>query len=179
MQKTKFLFLDLEMTGLDARCESIIEVAAVVTDAQLNPLAEPFEALIKPKPEYLAAMQPFVLDLHKKSGILDEVEQHGQDLALVYQAFLDYLAQFKFDPKNTYLAGNSIYKDREFLVAYMPKVLELLHYRLVDVSTLKTLVRLWMSEDAAFKKQGKHRALDDVYATIEELKRYRALLFKA
>jgi oligoribonuclease len=121
-------------------------------------------------------METIVVAMHKESGLYTELE-YGVDVATARFQFVDYIKSFHIDKKKFYLAGNSIWKDREFLSVYMPDVLDLLHYRIVDISTIKTLVAAWSPQLAPTKKTNKHRALDDILGSIEELKWYRSKLF--
>lgn len=171
-----FLFVDLEMTGLETNRHGIIEVAALVTNAQLEPIGDPFRIVIKPESTHYDNMENIVISMHKESGLYHELED-GIDLTSAYAQFVEYVKSFNIDKKKFYLAGNSIWKDREFLSAYMPDILDLLHYRIVDISTIKTLVAAWSPQLAPLKKTNKHRALDDIYGSIEELKWYRVKLF--
>lgn len=172
-----FLFVDLEMTGLDSTQDVILEIAATVTDANLSPIAEPFHVIIKPDQLKIDLMSPEVLRMHTASGLLNDLV-HGVSHQQAYDSFLAYVTDLALDKKKLYLAGNSIWKDREFLAAQMPLVLEKMHYRIVDISTLKTLVGAWLPQHVLEKKSNKHRASDDIAGSIQELAAYKKLLFE-
>jgi oligoribonuclease len=173
----RLVWVDLEMTGLDPETCTIVEIATLVTDSDLTLLAEGPSLVIRPSDDDLARMSPFVRDLHVKSGLLDRIHTSTVTLADAYQETLAFVTQQV--PKGvTPLCGNSVWKDRAFLERYMPDVVGHLHYRMIDVSTLKELVRRWYpSPFHAPKKKEAHRALDDIRESIEELRWYRAKVF--
>lgn len=171
--QNNLVWLDMEMTGLDPINNVVLEVAVVITDSQLNILDQtPSFAIIQPQEE-LAKMDKWNVSTHTKSGLLDRIKDSGIELAEAEKAVLNLLK--KYVPKATSpLCGNTIHQDRKFIVRYMPKLEEYLHYRNIDVSTVKELCKRWYPEVAAkFEKQNKHEALADVLESIEELKYYR------
>lgn len=176
--KPNLLWLDLEMTGLDAERDVILEIAAVATDSNLETMIEGPSLTIHQPEELLEGMNDYVKEMHTKSGLLERVR--ASDIS-VLDAELAVI-QFAIEQcdKEVYFAGNSIYQDRTFLKKYMPRLNERGHYRMVDVSTIKVLVKEWYSKDPEirFKKSKTHRALTDIYESIEELRHYRKHFFK-
>lgn len=173
-------WMDLEMTGLDPATNTIIEIATLITDDDLNIVAEGPDLVIMTGPEALAAMSDLVRGMHTKSGLLAAIEASTTTLADAGQATLDFLRQHVPEPRTVPLSGNSIGTDRRFLAAYLPEIDDYLHYRSVDVSTVKELARRWYPEAyaGAPKKAGGHRAMDDIRESVAELVYYRAALFK-
>ena len=168
------------MTGLSPTEDALIEVAALVTDDQLNVLGGGVEVVIKPSDEALGQMGDFVRQMHTDSGLLPELE-HGMAMADAEQAVLDYVRQWVPEPGKAPLGGNSVGMDRIFLARDMPALVEHLHYRVIDVSTIKELARRWYPRAyyQAPEKTGNHRALGDIEDSIDELRYYRRLLFAA
>ncbi|BCB43662.1 oligoribonuclease [Vibrio alginolyticus] len=172
------IWVDLEMTGLDPETHKIIEIASIVTDSELNILAEgPVLAIHQPEEE-LAKMDDWCTNTHTASGLVERVRNSKiseQDAVAQTIEFLD-----KWVPKGASpICGNSIGQDRRFLYKHMPELEEFFHYRYVDVSTLKELARRWQPEVLnGFTKQGTHLALDDIRESIAELKYYRGTIFK-
>ena len=165
------------MTGLDPDMDSILEIAVIITDADLQPLGE-YEAVIKTSDEQLAKMGDFVRDMHTKNGLLERVKAATTPLADAEQAALALIKQHCAQGEGV-LAGNSIHQDRRFLWKYMPQLESWLHYRQVDVSSLKILSRAWYPDAPKFEKPGKdHTALADIRDSIAELKHYRKEFFK-
>ena len=175
MNDDRLVWLDLEMTGLDVRRHVIVEIAVLVTDASLTPLDDGIDLVVHQPPEALAEMDDFVLAMHTRSGLLPEIEASTLSLADAGAQALDYVRGHVDTPRTAPLCGNSIGVDRRFLDAYLPELEEYLHYRSIDVSTLKELCRRWAP--AAYKgrpgKQETHRALLDVLDSIAELAYYR------
>jgi oligoribonuclease len=174
----RLVWVDLEMTGLDPETCTIVEIATIVTDQDLGILAEGPSLVIRPPDEDLGRMSPFVRDLHQRSGLLDRIQEPSAvTLAEAERqtvAFLEAQAVRGASP----LCGNSVWKDRAFLEKYMPQVVQFLHYRMIDVSTVKELVRRWYPAPFhAPKKKEAHRALDDIRESIEELRWYRSRVF--
>lgn len=171
------VWVDLEMTGLDVDSCAIIEMAVVVTGKDLEPRAE-LERVVWQPDEVLDRMSPFVRDMHTKNGLLEKVRASKTSLADVENEATALLAaQCRF--REGILAGNSIHTDRRFLARYMPAFERFLHYRQVDVSTLKVLTRAWYPGGAPFEKEGKeHTALADVRESIAELRHYRKAFFR-
>jgi oligoribonuclease len=176
--KPVFVWIDLEMTGLDPKTCSIVEMAVIVTDHQLEPLAPPLELVIWQPDEVLARMTPFVRELHTKTGLLEKIRRSEVSVDEAQQEALKLVS--KYAPFRTArLCGNSVYTDRSFLAAYMPQLEGWLHYRQIDVSTLKELGNAW--NDYKYRKGDgpQHTALYDIQQSIEELKNYRTHLWRA
>jgi len=166
------------MTGLDPAVDELVEVAVVITDYDLAPVDEGFQVVIKPSAEALEQMNDFVRDMHATSGLLDQLES-GLDLAEAEAQVLSYIQKFVPDAQSAPLAGNTIGTDRMFLQKYMPLVHEHLHYRNIDVSTIKELSKQWFPK-AYYQspdKNGGHRALADILESIRELAYYRSAVF--
>lgn len=174
----RIVWVDCEMTGLDLAKDVLVEIAAVVTEADLTPLDDGIEVVIRATAEQLAGMDPFVVNMHTESGLLPLIDG-GEDLAIAEARVLEYVQQHVPDARKAPLAGSSIYVDRMFLAQYMPKFDAHLHYRLVDVSTIKELTRRWYPRVYfnAPKKVGGHRALADIFDSIRELRYYRSTVF--
>ena len=171
------VWLDCEMTGLDPQTERIIEIAVVVTGPQLEPRIEGPVLVVHQSDELLGKMDAWNKGTHGRSGLIDKVRASTLVEAEAEQQIIDFLKHYV--PKGKVpLCGNSIGQDRRFLALYMPRLEAFLHYRNVDVSTLKELARRWKPEAySSFKKAQKHTALADVYESIEELAHYRKHLF--
>jgi oligoribonuclease len=174
----KLVWIDCEMTGLDTTADALVEVAALVTDFELNVLGEGVDVVIKPPAAALDQMRDVVRDMHTHSGLLDELDS-GVDLATAEQVVLDYVKTQVPEPGKAPLAGNSVGTDRLFLTRDMPTLETYLHYRIVDVSSVKELARRWYPRAyfASPAKSGNHRALADIRESIEELRYYRAAIF--
>ncbi|WP_172193263.1 oligoribonuclease [Actinomyces faecalis] len=172
------VWIDCEMTGLDLGKDALIEVAVVVTDYELKPLDEGIDVLIKPSPEALEQMNDFVRTMHTSSGLLDELDG-GMTMAEAQQVVLDYVKSLVPQAGTAQLAGNSVGTDKSFLVRDMPELINYLHYRIVDVSSIKELAKRWYPRTyfQAPEKHGGHRALADILESIDELRYYRAVLF--
>ena len=173
----RLVWVDLEMTGLDPETCVIVEIATIITDSNLTTVAEgPCLVVCQPE-EVLAKMTPFVRDLHARSGLLDRISTSDVTLESAAAHTTRFIEAHcvKGTPP---LCGNSVWKDRAFLERYMPSVVATLHYRMIDVSTVKELVRRWYpSQYHPPKKREVHRALDDIRESIEELKFYRSKIF--
>ena len=172
------VWIDCEMTGLDLVNDALIEVAVLVTDGELNVLGEGVDVLIKPTDEQLAFMGDFVREMHTKSGLLDELAS-GTTMEAATKLALDYIREYVPIARKAPLAGNTIGTDRSFLARDMPELEQWVHYRNVDVSSIKELARRWYPR-AYFnspEKHGDHRALADILDSIDELRYYRAVLF--
>ena len=168
------VWADCEMTGLDIEKDEICEIAVIVTDDQLKPVDEGIQVVIKPSAAAMANMGDFVRQMHTDSGLLSELES-GVSIESAQEQVLAYLSKFISEPKTAPLAGNSIGTDRMFIIRQMPKLDAFLHYRNIDVSSLKELVRRWYPR-VYFqlpKKVGSHRALADIRESIQELAYYR------
>ena len=174
----RLVWVDCEMTGLDLGKDVLVEIAALVTEADLTPVDEGINVVIRATEAQLAGMDPFVVNMHTESGLLPLI-QSGEDLAIAEDRVLAYVQQHIPEARKAPLAGSSIYVDRMFLAKYMPRLDAHLHYRLVDVSTIKELTRRWYPRVYfnAPKKVGGHRALADVLDSIRELRYYRSTVF--
>ncbi|MEN9854834.1 MAG: oligoribonuclease [Actinomycetota bacterium] len=169
------VWVDCEMTGLDIEKDEICEIAVIVTDGELKPVDEGIQIVVKPSDSAMANMGDFVRQMHTDSGLLSEIP-NGNSASAAELLVLDYLKKYITEPKTAPLAGNSIGTDRMFLIKYMPNLDAFLHYRNIDVSSLKELVRRWYPR-VYFnlpKKNGAHRALADIRESIQELRYYRA-----
>lgn len=178
-KSNRMVWIDLEMTGLDPKQHVIVEVAALVTDANLNILGDGYSAVIHASAEELAKMDDVVVRMHQASGLDKEIAESTTSICDAEQAVLDLIAQHCEADWAVPLAGNSIATDRRFIQEYMPKLDERLHYRMVDVSTIKELSRRWFPR-AYFQQPDKgqaHRALADIVESIRELDYYRRAVF--
>ena len=171
--------MDLEMTGLEPSRHVIVEIATLITDDHLNIVAEGPDLVVHASPEELEQMGDFVTEMHKKSGLLPLIEASTITVAQAQEQTLAFIKQHISEPRSVPLCGNSIGTDRRFLQEYMPELEEFLHYRNIDVSTLKELARRWHPEVLASvpEKATTHRALDDIRESIEELVHYRNTMF--
>lgn len=175
---TRLVWLDMEMTGLQPDTDRVIELAMVVTDAQLNTVAESPVWAVHQSDAVLDAMDDWNKGTHGKSGLIDRVRSSGLSEADVESAALAFLGEH-LPPRTSPMCGNSICQDRRFMARYMPKLEDWFHYRNLDVSVLKELCRRWKPELAkGFTKETKHTALADVYESIDELKYYREHFLK-
>ena len=174
----RLVWIDCEMTGLDLRADALIEVAALVTDFELNVLGEGVDIIIKPPAEALDQMIEFVRTMHETSGLLEELA-NGVTLEEAEQQVMAYIREHCGAESRPPLAGNTVGTDRGFLARDMPTLDAFLHYRIVDVSSIKELARRWYPR-AYFgspQKRGNHRALADIQESIEELRYYRETIF--
>jgi oligoribonuclease len=174
----KLVWIDCEMTGLDTVADALIEIAALVTDFELNVLGDGIDIVIRPPDDALAQMSDVVRGMHTGSGLLDELPS-GVDLATAEGQVLDYIRSYVPEARKAPLAGNTVGTDRLFLTRDMPMLEAHLHYRIVDVSSIKELARRWFPKAyfASPVKTGNHRALADIQESIEELRYYRAAVF--
>ncbi|GIF40951.1 oligoribonuclease [Actinoplanes xinjiangensis] len=173
------VWIDCEMTGLDLGKDKLIEVAALVTDPELNVLGEGVDLVIHADDAALDAMPPVVRDMHAKSGLTDEVRRSAVTMAEAEEAVLAYIREFVPNPRTAPLCGNSIATDRGFLARDMPALDAHLHYRMIDVSSIKELCRRWYPR-VYFGQPAKglsHRALADIRESIRELEYYRRTIF--
>jgi oligoribonuclease len=166
------IWIDLEMTGLQPDSDRIIEIATLVTDSQLNVVATGPVLVVHQPQEVLDAMDAWNRGTHAKSGLVERVRASRQDEAEVERRTLEFLAPH-VPPGASPMCGNSICQDRRFLARWMPRLEAHFHYRNLDVSVLKELVRRWKPELKSFSKEGKHEALADILESLEELKFYR------
>ena len=175
----KLVWIDCEMTGLDLATDALVEVAVLVTDGELNVLGDGLDLIIATPEDQLAAMDDFVLDMHTSSGLLDEIRAATLTMADAEQQILAYVREWIPEARKAPLAGNTIGTDRTFIARDMPTLEGYLHYRNIDVSTIKELARRWYPKTfhQAPAKQGHHRALADIQESIEELRYYRATVF--
>ena len=166
------------MTGLSLEKDVLVEIAVLVTDSDLNLIGEGVDVVIKATPEQLAGMNEFVTQMHTDSGLITEIAE-GISLEAAEDAIVTYLESTGTVPGRSPLAGNSVSVDRNFITRDMPRLTEYLHYRTVDVSSIKELARRWYPKIyfAAPAKTGNHRALGDIQDSIEELKYYRTSIF--
>lgn len=178
LSNERMVWIDCEMTGLSITDDALIEVAVLVTDDQLNVLGDGVDVVIRPDDASLAQMGAFVRDMHTSSGLLEELPR-GISMAEAQEQVLDYIRQWVPEPGKAPLAGNSVGTDRNFLLRDMPEVVEHLHYRIIDVSTIKELSRRWFARTyfQAPEKTGNHRALGDIQDSIDELRYYREAVF--
>ncbi|WP_280728140.1 oligoribonuclease [Kitasatospora sp. MAA4] len=174
----RLVWIDCEMTGLDLDRDALIEVAALVTDSELNILGEGVDIVIRPPDEALATMPEVVRTMHTSSGLLTELAD-GVTLAEAEKLVLDYIREYAPEPGKTPLCGNSVATDRGFLSRDMPALEGHLHYRIVDVSSIKELARRWYPRAYynSPQKGGSHRALADIRESIAELRYYREAVF--
>lgn len=176
----RLVWIDLEMTGLDVERHRIVEVAVLVTDAQLEILADGLDLVVHQPPEVMAEMDDFVRKMHTKSGLLGEIERSSLTLDDAGTQAVEYIRQFVPEAATAPMCGNSIGVDRRFLDRYLPDLDRYLHYRSIDVSSIKELCRRWYP--AVYKKRpGKaetHRALDDIRESVAELRYYREAIMR-
>ena len=174
----RLVWIDCEMTGLDIEHDALIEIACLVTDGELNLLDEGVDVIIKPPAEALATMPDIVRDMHTTSGLLDELAG-GITLPEAQDIVLGYVRTHVAEPRRVPLCGNSIATDRWFIARDMPELDAYLHYRMVDVSSIKELSRRWYPRAyfASPDKNGGHRALADIRESVLELRYYREAVF--
>jgi oligoribonuclease len=172
--------MDLEMTGLDPSRHVIVEIATIVTNDELNVVGDGLDLVVHQPPDALAKMDDVVRAMHTSSGLLDEISASKVSLPEAGDRTLELIKLHVPAAGTVPLCGNSIGTDRRFLAAYLPQIEEYLHYRSVDVSTIKELARRWYPGvlAAAPDKAGSHRALDDILESIAELRYYREKVFK-
>ncbi|MFZ2228477.1 MAG: oligoribonuclease [Candidatus Nanopelagicaceae bacterium] len=172
------IWIDCEMTGLSLGIDVLLEIAVLVTDADLNIIGEGVDVVIKAEGAQLAGMNDFVTQMHTTSGLIEEIPR-GIDISTAEELILTYLQESGAQPGKSPLAGNSVSVDRSFITRDMPRLNEFLHYRTVDVSSIKELARRWHPR-VYFNspvKSGNHRALGDIKDSISELKYYRETIF--
>ena len=171
--------MDLEMTGLDPDKDVVVEIATLITDDDLAIVAEGPDLVVHQPPEVLDRMGDFVRAMHTKSGLLEAIGTSTTTLAEASEATMAFLREHIDEARTVPLCGNSIGTDRRFLLRWLPEIEEFLHYRSIDVSTIKELARRWHPEvlKSAPDKAGGHRAMDDIREAGAELRHYRAALF--
>ncbi len=169
------------MTGLDPSRHVIVEIATLVTDDELNIVAEGPDLVVHQPPEALALMDPVVVQMHTRSGLLDAIHASTMSLAEAGDQTLAFLRAHIPEARTVPLCGNSIGTDRRFLAVQLPEIEEYLHYRSIDVSTIKELTRRWFPQALSNlpRKQTTHRALDDIRESLAELRYYREAVFRA
>lgn len=177
-QNNPIVWIDCEMTGLNIEHDALVEVAVVVTDSELNPYDTGLDVVIKPTPEALENMDDFVRKMHTTTGLIDEWDS-GLSIKEAEEAVLAYIKRFVPCAGKAQLGGNSVGTDKMFLLRDMPQLVEHLHYRIIDVSSLKEMAKRWYPRVyfAAPEKTGNHRAIGDIYDSIDELRYYREALF--
>jgi oligoribonuclease len=175
----RLVWIDCEMTGLDLRRDALIEVAALVTDADLNLLDAGLDVIVHTHDDVLDTMVPYVHDMHASSGLTEQVRASTVTLGEAETMILDYIKKYVPEPKSSPLCGNSIATDRGFLSRDMPTLDEHLHYRMIDVSSIKELAKRWYPRiyQSQPAKGLAHRALADIYESVHELAFYRQTLF--
>ncbi|MCL1922757.1 MAG: oligoribonuclease [Propionibacteriaceae bacterium] len=178
MPLENLVWIDCEMTGLNPETDALIEVAVLVTDPELNVLGEGVDVVITPPAAALECMSDFVREMHQSSGLLGELAS-GLTMSQAEEQVLSYVRSHVPEPKKAPLAGNTLSMDRIFLMRDMPTLEEHLHYRNIDVSSIKELVRRWYPRTffSAPEKKGRHRALGDIQDSINELRFYRETVF--
>ncbi len=173
------IWIDLEMTGLDPKKDKILEIATLVTDGQLEVLVEGPSFVIYQPPQVVEQMEEWSRKQHAKTGLTAEVKQSTVTIEQAEELTFQFIQKY-CKPKTAPLCGNAVHHDRRFLIEYMPKIHDFLHYRHIDVSTIKSLVKRWYPDDKSLPKKGdRHRALDDIRESIQELKYYREKYFKS
>ena len=172
-------WIDLEMTGLDPSRHVIVEIATLITDDELNLVAEGPDLVVHATDEQLAAMDDFVTNMHTSSGLLEQIKASELSLEEAGQQTMAFLREHISEARTVPLCGNSIGTDRRFLATQLPEIEEFLHYRSVDVSTIKELARRWYPDALAGapRKDGGHRALDDIRESLTELQYWRSAVF--
>lgn len=172
--------MDLEMTGLDPAKNVIVEIATIITDDELNIVAEGPDLVVFQPEDALALMEPVVVDMHTRSGLLDEIRASTLSLEEAGRITLDFIKQHVPAARSVPLCGNSIGMDRRFLDAHLPDIEHHLHYRSVDVSTIKELARRWYPGELSglTKKSSAHRAMDDIRESVAELRYWRQRVFR-
>jgi oligoribonuclease len=173
------VWMDLEMTGLDPAKNVIVEIATLITDDDLNIVAEGPDLVVHQPEEALALMEPIVVEMHTKSGLLDAIRTSTMGLPEAGRLTLEFIKQWVPEARKVPLCGNSIGMDRRFLDQHLPEIEQWLHYRSVDVSSVKELVRRWYPSAIHGRpfKIGTHRALDDIRESVAELRYYREKVF--
>ena len=177
-ESPNLIWVDCEMTGLDLNRDVLVEIAVLVTDSELNILGEGVDLVIKATPEQLGGMNEFVTNMHTESGLITEIP-NGVDISQAEAEIISYLEKYAPGAGKSPLAGNSVGTDRSFIARDMPLLNGYLHYRTIDVSSIKELARRWYPRIyfAAPKKTGNHRALGDIRDSIDELEYYRKAIF--
>ena len=180
VENPNLIWIDCEMTGLSLAHDALVEIAVLVTDSELNIIGDGVDVVIKASAEQIAGMNDFVTKMHTDSGLITEIP-NGISVSDAEELIIKYLESAGVTSGKSPLAGNSVYVDRIFITRDMPKLSEYLHYRTIDVSSIKELARRWYPKTyfAAPAKTGNHRALGDIRDSIAELTYYREALFVA
>ena len=176
-REQRMVWIDLEMTGLDIEKESIIEIATIITDSELNILAQGPNLAIKVSEELIEGMDEWNTTHHHQSGLVDRIRTVGVSIEEAQQQTIEFLQEW-VNPNSAPLCGNSVWNDRRFLDKEMPLVADYLHYRMIDVSTVKELAKRWYPEVDKYPKKLSHLALDDIIESIEELQYFRNKVFQ-
>lgn len=175
--KNNLIWIDMEMTGLDPEKESIIEIASLISDQDLNILAHGPNLIIRQPPKLLKTMDEWNQKQHQKSGLIELVKKSKISIRTAERLTLEFIKPYCV-PKKTLLCGNAVHHDRRFIIKYMPKLNAFLHYRHIDVSTIKALVGWWYPKNKDLpEKTEAHRAVDDIRESIEELRFYKKTYF--
>jgi oligoribonuclease len=176
---TVLVWMDLEMTGLEPARDVIVEIATLVTDDELNIIEEGPDLVVHVDEAALTGMEQIVVDMHTRSGLIELIRTSTVTLEEAGAATLEFIRKHVPERRTVPLCGNSIGTDRRFLAAYLPEIEDHLHYRSVDVSTIKELAKRWYPNLEGFrpKKESAHRAMDDIRASVEELRFYRQFVF--
>jgi len=174
--KNRLVWMDLEMTGLDAEKGVILEIGAIVTDGDLNVIAESPGIAVNYSPVVLATIDEWSRSHHEASGLLEKVRQSPFDRATAEEMMLSFVSQYCVKGVSP-LCGNSIWYDRLFLIRHMPELEAFFHYRIIDVSSIKELVARWYPSLPPYEKAMEHRSLSDIRESIEELRYYREKVF--
>ena len=177
-KQNNLLWLDMEMTGLDPYIDTILEVAIIITDVNLNPLHDGFNIVVNHSAKILQTMDEWNQTNHSRTGLYQKVLDSRWTMTEAENQMLSYAKQY-IDEKSSPLCGNTIWQDRMFLINYMPKFNGFMHYRNIDVSAFKEISYKWYPGLTPFKKKEKHSALQDVQESLDELKYYRQQIFKA
>jgi len=177
-KKSNLVWIDLEMTGLDPKRHVILEIATIITNKELEVIAEGPTLTIQPPANALEQMDEWPRELHTSSGLLDAAQASKTTVDNAEEQTLNFIQQY-CNYGVSPLCGNSVWQDKTFLQRYMPRIVDFLHYRIIDVTSIKELVLRWYSDNphAEFKKKDTHRALDDIIESIEELRYYRKNFF--
>lgn len=172
------VWIDLEMTGLDVKKDVILEIACIITDGNLNLIAEGPSLVVHQSEDLLAAMDAWPKNQHTQSGLIERVRASSITIDQAEEQIVSFIKKY-CSPSTAVLAGNSVWQDRIFLHAYMPRILAYLHYRIIDVTSVKELVAHWYPDDphVKFEKRDTHRALQDIQESIAELKHFRKYFF--
>ena len=175
--KDHLIWIDLEMTGLDPDRDVIIEAAVLITDGDLNVIADGPEVAIQRSEDELRVMNEWNRRTHHGSGLIKRVRESDVTIAQAEAEILEFVQQWTVEGTSP-LCGNSVHQDKRFLYREMPRLVDWLHYRIIDVSTVKELARRWYPELEEFAKQERHRAMEDIRESIAELRWYRQQMFR-